>query len=84
MTVKRKDLQNVPELTKDLPLKQRILAALKQGMLMVETLAQELDEPSNKIRARISELSRAGVVRRFTGPDGSSTLYWGLTEQHHE
>lgn len=79
VTVRREDVADVPELSKGLPLKQRILEALKQGAMTVDGLARETGEPSNKIRARLSDMK--SEVQRVTGSDGSNTLYWGLAER---
>jgi hypothetical protein len=82
VAVEREDVRDVPELEKSRPLKQRILERLKQGAMHVEGLAQELDEPPNKIRARLSEMK--GQVQAMENPGGSNTRYWGLRERYWE
>ena len=82
VTVKREDVQDVPELAKGLSLKQRIRMCLKQGAMTVDGLAQETGEKPVTVRARLNELKQE--VRHVPGPDGSSTTYWGLIERHQE
>lgn len=83
VTVKREDVRDVPELNKGLPLKQRILHLLGQGAMTVDELAEELgvDNPVT-IRARLNELKTQ--VQHVPGPDGSTTMYWGLIARYQE
>ena len=82
VTFRREELASIPELSKGLPLKQRILEALKQGAMTVEGLAGELGEKDATVRTRLNDLKEQ--LQHVSGPDGSTTLYWGLRERHWE
>jgi len=72
-TFRRRDdaLRDSPDLAQRLPLRQRILAALRDGGLGLEELVEAAGVEREQVRVRVSEMARRGTVTR--APDGR---YW--------
>lgn len=75
VTFQSVDVRDVPELAGDLPLRQQIAGALRDGARSVEWLAEQLNKPEGQIRARLGDgLKRKQFVKASNGE-------WGLLQQ---
>lgn len=64
-TFRRINVENVAEFEVKLSLGKRILMALKRGPMTVLDLSEGLNEPQNKIRARLSNLHESKYVAKL-------------------
>lgn len=67
------DINNIPDFDVKQSLGKRILNQLKKGRMSITDLSEQLNEPTNKIRARLSDLH--GMVTKLD--DGS----WALVQK---
>jgi hypothetical protein len=76
LAVQRTDLRDITELAARLPVGDRILALLRGGQRSTKAIADELELAEKLVRARLSDLHRAGKVVRLSDARGGE---WGLT-----
>ena len=74
VTFKLCDLNENPELSKTMSLKDRLINTLRHGKKEVVALAEELDKSENEIRSRLNE--GKSIFKKYS--DG-----WGLLDVYH-
>ena len=59
------DVRDIPALAEKLPVKERILAVLRDGKMTTHAVADALEKSRDQTRVRLHELARAGHVKRL-------------------
>jgi hypothetical protein len=78
--ITKRDVSDIPDLAGSLPLRERVVSALRRGAMTSEAIAEELDANLQRVRNILTE--HKGNVFIVTKTEGRAA-FWGLLEVHN-